>query len=108
MILGMASPNRHPLNRRMRAARILAGYDASTDLASELGYKSRSTVEKIEAGTQSPTGHQLAAWARACGLPTEWFFADFDVLKPADPPVDPLELLDDLDRRIRELTGVNR
>lgn len=96
-------PSAHPLHRRLRAARVLADLD-QLGLAVELGYKSRRPVELIEKGERTPTGEQVARWARICGLPTEWFFADFDILQ-VDVPADPLAMLDELDRKIKRTRG---
>lgn len=99
----MTTSHQHPLHRRLRAARVLADLDQLA-LATELGYKSRNPVEVIERGERTPTAQQVARWARICGLPTEWFFVDFDGLR-ADVPADPLEALDALDRRIKQARG---
>lgn len=98
----MTGPPTHPLHRRLKAARFLAGYPALDDLIEHIpGIDSRGPLAKMETGRQTPTSVQLAAWARACGLSPDWFFVDFAQVKLPEPaPADPLDYLEQLDRRI--------
>lgn len=93
----------HPLGRRLKAARILAGYDDQLAFSELIpGVNSRGPIQKMESG-QAPTPQQLAAWAKAAGVPIEWFFADFSVLTPREEPEgDPFEVLERLAQRIDE------
>ena len=92
----------------MRAARVLGGYESALELAAELGYKTQRTILKVETGAQQPDARLLHSWARACGLPIDWFFIDFAELTPAEWPDDPIALLDEVDRRIGEALARRR
>lgn len=67
---------------RMRAARQLAGHKAPKSLAAAIdrrGYSAKVLYE-IEQGKHSAGYAELAEIAHACGLPVEFFTADFSRL----------------------------
>lgn len=93
----------HPLHHRLKAARFLAGYSAAADFAEHIpGIDSRGPVSKMESGDQAPTPQQLAAWAKACGVPLDFFFVDFASISVPEAPIegDVFEQLDALEKRI--------
>lgn len=93
-----------PLHRRLRAARALAGYDNQIEFVELIpGMSSRGPINKIENGRQKPTAAQLIAWARACGLPLEFFFVDLADLKSVEWPDDPLAVLEQVERQIQAM-----
>ena len=78
-----------PLSRRIRAARHLAGFRQVPELAKAIeslgALRTRSglratKLREYERGEDSPDAGQLAAIAEACGLPLEFFTADFSRL----------------------------
>lgn len=93
-----------PLHRRLRAARLMAGYESAQDLADASlipGINNRNSINQLETGKIKPSPEQLIGWARATKLPVEWFFTDWKVLVPREVPDDPYALLDELKRRIQ-------
>lgn len=104
MIRRMAAAD-HPITRRLKAARELAGLTA-IELADKLpdGY-GRATISKMERGVQAVEGVDLERWARACGVPVDFFFVDFAELSLPEPiPAgDVVDYLDALDARIKRL-----
>lgn len=89
------------VRRRIRAARIIAGFDKVDDLALTLnidGLK-RDTLYEIESGKRAVRPHELRLIAEACGISPAFFEVDFAHLN-ADEPV---EL--DTDERLERLEG---
>jgi transcriptional regulator with XRE-family HTH domain len=64
--------------RRVRAARAYAGLSVS-DVATAIGLGAQ-TIKRIEAGRRTPRSFEIWAIADVCGLPREWFMADFKAL----------------------------
>jgi transcriptional regulator with XRE-family HTH domain len=76
------SPNGEGLRRRLRAARIIAGYDRMEDLAATLNVAGlgTDTLYEIERGKRGIQRHELKLIAEACELPYEFFTADLRLL----------------------------
>jgi hypothetical protein len=71
----------HPVTRRVKAARQLAGFSSAAKLAAETGKGlADKTLRKIESGEKDPEPWELDRIARACGLPYEFFTIDFSTL----------------------------
>ena len=64
--------------RRVRAARAYAGLSVA-DVATAVGLGAQ-TIKRIEAGRRTPRSFEIWAIADVCGLPREWFNADFKAL----------------------------
>lgn len=74
------------LGKRLRVARISAGFSSQEALAAKLGFD-RTVVAKAETGDRVPTTDVLAAWCEACGLDAE-LYADFaELARSSDGPV---------------------
>jgi transcriptional regulator with XRE-family HTH domain len=74
---------------RLRAARHLAGFRHQRDLAQAIDQAGlgERTLRAIELGSRHATERDFRAIADACGLPLEWFTADFSRLAEiSDPP----------------------
>jgi transcriptional regulator with XRE-family HTH domain len=94
---GLAAKNRHCLPQcggmclvassfdipsRVRAARHLAGFKNPRALAARIDQRGlgEKTLYLIEQGHGDPQIRDLEAIAEACGVPLEWFSADFSRL----------------------------
>ncbi len=64
------------MGRRVRAARAYGGYRRAEDLAAAIGI-GRSTLLKIEKGERLPKHWELVAIAELCGLPRDFFTAEW-------------------------------
>lgn len=73
--------------RRVKAARILAGFPSADALGEELGQGlSGKTLRRIESGARTVRPHELREIARACGIPFGFFTVDLaDLGSPASP-----------------------
>jgi transcriptional regulator with XRE-family HTH domain len=58
------------LSKRLRSARVRAGYDNAAVFADSLRVRP-NTVYRIERGEQSPSVETLARWAELCGVTTD-------------------------------------
>lgn len=86
--------------RRVRAARAYAGLSVY-DVANAIGLGAQ-TIKRIEAGRRTPRSFEIWAIADVCGLPREWFTADFDALcRQAERQT---ALLDRVEDRLNALT----
>jgi transcriptional regulator with XRE-family HTH domain len=95
---------KYPLRLRLRAARVLAD-KTQTDMAEDMGsgYE-RATISNIESGVRRKIeAHEVVKWARATGVPVEFFTLDIDGLAGM-PPADPYEALAALDQRLSDAT----
>lgn len=63
------------LTRRVRAARMYSGLSVD-ELAAAIGVGSQ-TIKRIEAGRRTPRPMEVWAIADVCGLPRNWFSADW-------------------------------
>jgi transcriptional regulator with XRE-family HTH domain len=106
----MAPPRGGAEAARARAARAYAD-KRLPQLAAELGW-SKETLARVERGARALDSDERAALAAACGLPAEFFTADFALLTaiaPAAPVAravepllrDVLERLERLERRVQ-------
>ncbi|MDE2107259.1 MAG: helix-turn-helix transcriptional regulator [Patescibacteria group bacterium] len=79
------------IGARMRAARALANISSAPELAAKIDARGlkRTKLYAIEKDRQAAERHELQAIADACGVPLEWFTADFSRLAEisADPKV---------------------
>lgn len=77
--------SRSEIKKRLKCARIYAGYGRPRDLAAHAAMKrnglTASRVIQIEAEQQDASEAQLRVIAEACGLPFEWFVADYATLR---------------------------
>lgn len=82
--------------RRIRAARALAGFDSVDDLAAHVDMGA-TTLRKMERGERPVRPRELREIAEACGLPYEFFTEDFERLGagPAEGVEDRLSALEE-------------
>jgi hypothetical protein len=68
---------------RVRAARVIGGYNRPQDLAAAIGGRGlgATNLYKIERGERAPAVRELYDIAAACGLELEFFTADFERLR---------------------------
>jgi transcriptional regulator with XRE-family HTH domain len=92
------------IRHRVRAARAYAKDISKDDLADAIEV-SRATIYRIESGKRPPKRSELREIAATCGLPYEFFTADFrrlhEIAAEANP-VDPASLRGRRDRIARE------
>jgi transcriptional regulator with XRE-family HTH domain len=69
---GVRAPD---LTRRVRAARAYSGLSVQ-ELATAIGVGAQ-TIKRIEAGRRTPRQMEVSAIADVCGLPHNWFSADW-------------------------------
>jgi transcriptional regulator with XRE-family HTH domain len=74
------------LGKRLRLARIAAGFSSQDALAARLGFD-RSVVAKAETGDRPPTSDVLTAWCEACGLDADLFADLAELARSGDGPV---------------------
>jgi transcriptional regulator with XRE-family HTH domain len=82
-------PNSNPkafLGKRLRLARIGAGFSSQDALAAALGFD-RTVIAKAETGDRPPTADVLAAWCDACGLDAGLFADLAELARSGDGPV---------------------
>lgn len=88
------------LPRRLRAGRILAGYNNSQDFARAIGAPgfNNTNIRHWERGDFDPSSADIVVIAAKCGLPIEFFDPDvsFDRMTGAAPPAGVLEQLQEL------------
>lgn len=74
------------LGKRLRLARIEAGFNSQDALAAVLGFD-RTVIAKAETGDRPPTTDVLLAWCEACSLDTD-LYADFaELARSGDGPI---------------------
>lgn len=82
---------------RMRALRMLSGYENMPDLAAALKARgvgrglAEANLYKLERGTKHPEYRDMREIADLCNVPVEWFTADFTRL--AEISEDPRKVL---------------
>lgn len=78
----------HPIGLRVRAARILAGYENVKDFADELDYPrlGERTIRKVEAGTRQLEDHELMRIAYFTEISPAFFTEDLKYLARPDAP----------------------
>jgi len=74
------------LGKRLRIARINAGFSSQDALATTLGFD-RSVVAKAETGDRPPTADVLAAWCDACGIDADLFADLAELARSSDGPI---------------------
>lgn len=94
--------------RRVKAARMLAGYSSVKKLAAAINEKGLSggTIRKYEEARRTPIRtSELYAIAEACGLPLEWFYVDLaEAARSMRPEVARLPpLTGELGRRVQDV-----
>jgi transcriptional regulator with XRE-family HTH domain len=85
--------------RRVRAARAYCGLTVR-EVADAVGL-GLQTIKRIEAGSRVARKSEIVAIAEACGLPRDWFEADFEALVQLASEAD--ELLARVDRRLARI-----
>jgi transcriptional regulator with XRE-family HTH domain len=90
--------------RRIRAARALADLTVEelADAIDAKGLKAK-TLGAIERGEREVRPHELRAIAEACGLPYEFFTADFNILTAPHHGSNLAERMDELEADLKEL-----
>lgn len=88
------------LSRLLKAARAIGGFSSTADLAAALDRRGLgvSTLRAMERGRRWPTGPELRAIARACGVGSD---ETFFVMSFSGPDSTPQRI-----RRVRELRGL--
>ncbi len=74
------------LGKKLKQARIAAGYSSQEALAAKFGFD-RSVVSKAETGDRPPTDDVLAAWCEVCQLDEELFTGLVKLARSSDGPI---------------------